>query len=197
MATWRSIAPGSTSRSSTKSTRRVKIRSGLRLPLLGSSRTPRMPAGTVGARASSPTTRPTRRSRTCKAKAGRANPVSYVTEDDPPFLIVHGEDDDMVPHHQSVTAVRSASRGVRGRPVHLAAEPPARAPLSRRPERVEAAVRPDRGGVRLGVDGPLPGGDVRHDPRLLRRVAEAHLGLVSRCTVRPASCACLFRPGTS
>ena len=39
---------------------------------------------------------------TCKAKVEQANPVSYVTEDDPPFLIMHGEIDDMVPHDQSV-----------------------------------------------------------------------------------------------
>jgi acetyl esterase/lipase len=39
---------------------------------------------------------------TCKAKVERANPVNYVTEDDPPFLIMHGEDDDMVPHYESV-----------------------------------------------------------------------------------------------
>lgn len=31
----------------------------------------------------------------------RANPVTYVTADDPPFLIVHGLDDPLVPHHQS------------------------------------------------------------------------------------------------
>ncbi len=35
-------------------------------------------------------------------KVARANPVTYVTADDPPFLIVHGSDDPLVPHHQSV-----------------------------------------------------------------------------------------------
>jgi acetyl esterase/lipase len=39
---------------------------------------------------------------TCKAKVEVASPVNHVTKDDPPFLIIHGESDDMVPHHQSV-----------------------------------------------------------------------------------------------
>jgi acetyl esterase/lipase len=30
-----------------------------------------------------------------------ANPISYVTKDDPPFLIVHGDADPLVPHNQS------------------------------------------------------------------------------------------------
>jgi acetyl esterase/lipase len=34
-------------------------------------------------------------------KVGRANPVKYVTKDAPPFLIVHGEQDPLVPFHQS------------------------------------------------------------------------------------------------
>jgi acetyl esterase/lipase len=34
-------------------------------------------------------------------KAQRANPITYVTEDDPPFLIVHGDKDPLVPHSQS------------------------------------------------------------------------------------------------
>ncbi len=36
-----------------------------------------------------------------KEKTARANPISYVTPDDPPFLIVHGDADPAVPHHQS------------------------------------------------------------------------------------------------
>jgi len=35
------------------------------------------------------------------AKVARANPITYVTPDDPPFLIVHGDADPLVPHHQS------------------------------------------------------------------------------------------------
>jgi acetyl esterase/lipase len=31
----------------------------------------------------------------------RANPITYVTRDAPPFLIVHGDSDPLVPHHQS------------------------------------------------------------------------------------------------
>jgi len=36
-----------------------------------------------------------------KEMTRRANPVTYVTKDDPPFLIVHGDSDPLVPHHQS------------------------------------------------------------------------------------------------
>jgi len=35
-------------------------------------------------------------------KVARANPITYVTRDDPPFLIIHGDQDALVPHHQSV-----------------------------------------------------------------------------------------------
>ena len=30
-----------------------------------------------------------------------ANPIAFITKDDPPFLIVHGEDDKLVPINQS------------------------------------------------------------------------------------------------
>ncbi len=36
-----------------------------------------------------------------RAKVARANPITYVTADDPPFLINHGDIDPTVPHHQS------------------------------------------------------------------------------------------------
>jgi acetyl esterase/lipase len=36
-----------------------------------------------------------------KDKVARANPITYVTKDAPPFLIVHGSADPLVPHHQS------------------------------------------------------------------------------------------------
>lgn len=36
-----------------------------------------------------------------KEKTARANPITYVTAGDPPFLICHGDADPMVPHHQS------------------------------------------------------------------------------------------------
>ena len=36
-----------------------------------------------------------------KEKAARANPITYITKDDPPFLIIHGDADPLVPHHQS------------------------------------------------------------------------------------------------
>ena len=34
-------------------------------------------------------------------KVARANPITYLRSDAPPFLIVHGELDPLVPHHQS------------------------------------------------------------------------------------------------
>lgn len=36
-----------------------------------------------------------------KDKTARANPITYVTKEDPPFLICHGDADPLVPHHQS------------------------------------------------------------------------------------------------
>jgi hypothetical protein len=36
-----------------------------------------------------------------RPKVVRANPITYVSRDDPPFLIVHGDQDPLVPHHQS------------------------------------------------------------------------------------------------
>ena len=49
-------------------------------------------------------------------KVARANPATYVTADDPPFLIVHGDADLLVPHHQSQVleaALRKAGVRVR------------------------------------------------------------------------------------
>jgi acetyl esterase/lipase len=34
-------------------------------------------------------------------KAAKANPITYIKKDDPPFLIVHGDADPLVPHYQS------------------------------------------------------------------------------------------------
>jgi acetyl esterase/lipase len=36
-----------------------------------------------------------------KSLAGKADPITYVTRDDPPFLIMHGDKDMLVPLHQS------------------------------------------------------------------------------------------------
>jgi acetyl esterase/lipase len=36
-----------------------------------------------------------------KDKAARANPITYITADDPPFLIMHGDQDNLVPLGQS------------------------------------------------------------------------------------------------
>ncbi|WP_318509537.1 prolyl oligopeptidase family serine peptidase [Bacillus sp. T3] len=35
-------------------------------------------------------------------KVQHANPITYITPDDPPFLIMHGDKDKRVPYHQSV-----------------------------------------------------------------------------------------------
>lgn len=37
-----------------------------------------------------------------KARVAKANPITYVSGDDPPFLIIHGDQDKLVPYHQSV-----------------------------------------------------------------------------------------------
>jgi acetyl esterase/lipase len=50
-----------------------------------------------------------------KDKVARANPITYITPDDPPFLIVHGEQDALVPFHQSelmYEALKKAGRDV-------------------------------------------------------------------------------------
>jgi acetyl esterase/lipase len=36
-----------------------------------------------------------------KEACRQANPITYVTKDDPPFLLVHGDTDPLVPHNQS------------------------------------------------------------------------------------------------
>ncbi len=40
-----------------------------------------------------------------QAATTRANPITYVTHDAPPFLVVHGDADPLVPHGQSVILV--------------------------------------------------------------------------------------------
>jgi acetyl esterase/lipase len=50
-----------------------------------------------------------------KDKVAKANPLTYLTPDDPPFLIVHGEQDPLVPFHQSelmYEALKKAGRDV-------------------------------------------------------------------------------------
>ena len=42
-----------------------------------------------------------------KEKTARANPVTYVTKDAPPFLVVHGNQDPLVPYQQSVLLVNA------------------------------------------------------------------------------------------
>ena len=37
-----------------------------------------------------------------KDRVAKANPITYVSEDAPPFLIIHGDQDKLVPYHQSV-----------------------------------------------------------------------------------------------
>jgi acetyl esterase/lipase len=55
-----------------------------------------------------------------KDKAARANPIAYVSKDDPPFLILHGDKDTSVPFTQSELleeALRKAGVDVTLRPV--------------------------------------------------------------------------------
>jgi dipeptidyl aminopeptidase/acylaminoacyl peptidase len=42
-----------------------------------------------------------------KEKTARANPVTYVTKDAPPFLVVHGNQDPLVPYQQSILLVNA------------------------------------------------------------------------------------------
>ena len=37
-----------------------------------------------------------------KDRVAQANPITYVSKDDPPFLIIHGDRDKLVPYQQSV-----------------------------------------------------------------------------------------------
>jgi len=56
-----------------------------------------------------------------KEKAARVNPIAYVTPDDPPFLIVHGDKDPLVPIHQSQLLFESLKKtgvGVRFHTIH-------------------------------------------------------------------------------
>ena len=50
-------------------------------------------------------------------KVQAANPITYVTSDDPPFVIIHGDVDPMVPHHQS--ELLHASLTQNGTPTHF------------------------------------------------------------------------------
>lgn len=52
-----------------------------------------------------------------KAKVARANPISYLTPDDPPFLIIHGDQDVTVPPHQNVLLYEALKRT--GLTVHI------------------------------------------------------------------------------
>ena len=78
-------------------------------------------------------------------KVARANPITYVSKDAPPFLIVHGDADPLVPHHQSVllaTALREGGRA--GDLLHGA---------RRRPRRLQ---RPGGAAADAGVPGEAP-----------------------------------------
>ena len=45
-----------------------------------------------------------------REKTARANPITYVTRNDPPFLICHGDADPLVPHHQSELLVAALEK---------------------------------------------------------------------------------------
>jgi acetyl esterase/lipase len=56
-----------------------------------------------------------------KEKASRANPITYVDHDTPPYLIIHGDQDPTVPINQSQAlfeALKKAGTGVRFHTIH-------------------------------------------------------------------------------
>jgi dipeptidyl aminopeptidase/acylaminoacyl peptidase len=56
-----------------------------------------------------------------KDKAARANPITYVTKDSPPFLLIHGDQDPVVPPHQAQLLFEALKQaGVEAR-LHLVA----------------------------------------------------------------------------
>jgi dipeptidyl aminopeptidase/acylaminoacyl peptidase len=46
----------------------------------------------------------------CPRAVEHANPATYASHDDPPFLILHGTGDLLVPHHQSEVLFRALRR---------------------------------------------------------------------------------------
>lgn len=48
--------------------------------------------------------------RTCPDRVAEADPITYVSRDDPPFLIAHGRADALVPHHQSALLFAALDR---------------------------------------------------------------------------------------
>ncbi|WP_405060210.1 alpha/beta hydrolase [Kribbella sp. NBC_01505] len=50
---------------------------------------------------------------TCPDRARAANPITYVSPNDPPFLIAHGQADTIVPHHQSELLIRALKHACR------------------------------------------------------------------------------------
>jgi acetyl esterase/lipase len=48
---------------------------------------------------------------TCPEAVARANPITYVSRRDPPMLILHGQADLLVPHHQSELLYAALKRG--------------------------------------------------------------------------------------
>ncbi len=52
-----------------------------------------------------------------KDKAENANPINYIASDCPPFIVVHGDSDPLVPHHQSELLVAALAKA--GVPVTL------------------------------------------------------------------------------
>ena len=53
-------------------------------------------------------------------RVARANPITYVSPDDPPFLIVHGDQDRLVPWHQSQLLVAALQKTGVKHQFHLA-----------------------------------------------------------------------------
>ena len=116
------------------------------------------------------------------AEVARANPVTYVTSEAPPFLIVHGDRDPLVPYHQStllVAALKAAGVpvtfytvvGRRARRLRRPADP---GPCSRISRRAPAAPTIQRWSTDMTTDThPNLGGADAPPPRrrrVMRRV---------------------------
>jgi acetyl esterase/lipase len=54
-----------------------------------------------------------------KSLAGKADPITYVTKDDPPFLIMHGDKDMLVPLHQSELLLDALKKAGVGASLHV------------------------------------------------------------------------------
>jgi acetyl esterase/lipase len=98
---------------------------------------------------------------TCPDRAAAANPIRYLSRDDPPMLILHGQADELVPHGQSealLDAIEARCRRalnqlrLRHQPGHRADRPPDQ-PM---PDHILAGIPPPQR-ARPDLLGKVPG----------------------------------------